>query len=343
MRWDSLYVAGIGTYLPEREETVEEAVASGRYSTEKQAMNGYRAVRIAEQHETGPVMAVTAARQAVARSGVAVDQFGVVLHSYVGHQGFDMWTPASFVQRETIGGNAPAFEIKQGCNGFMVALEAAASYISVGRPGATAALVTGGDSFRLPYIDRWASHDQNVDGDGAGAVVLSTRGGFARIRATYSYGDPTLEPMARPAGPWTDTPFPGGRTLEFANSKRNEAIDLDDVVQRVSAGVQHSLKQVLHDAEVELSDVTFFLHQQLAETIAVHGIYGLLGVDRATTAFDWGKDIGMVGSVDLVLGLNHVLETRNPKPGDLVVLQGAGAGYVWTTAVLEILEPPTWT
>jgi 3-oxoacyl-[acyl-carrier-protein] synthase-3 len=37
-----------------------------------------------------------------------------------------------------------------------------------------------------------------------------------------------------------------------------------------------------------------------------------------------------------------VLATRDPRPGDVVVLQAAGAGYVWTTVVLEILEIPGW-
>lgn len=346
MRWDNLYLAGVGTYLPEQVETVDEAIAAGRYTAEKKAMNGYRAVRIAAPGESGPVMAAIAGRQAVARSGHGHEEFGLTVHSYIGHQGFDMWTPASYVQRETVAGSAPAFEVKQGCNGFMAGLEAAASYITL-RPDTPAALVTGGDSFRLPYLDRWASHEQNVDGDGGGAVVLSTRTGFARVRATYSCGDPTLEPMARTADDWTDTPFPGGETLQLDTSlrdyMRDEDVDLDEVVERISGGVQHSLKQVLHEAEVELSDVRFFLHQQLAETIAVHGIYNLLGVDRASTTFDWGKDLGMVGTVDLVLALNHVITTREPQPGDLIVLQGAGAGYVWTTAVIEVLETPSWT
>jgi hypothetical protein len=35
-------------------------------------------------------------------------------------------------------------------------------------------------------------------------------------------------------------------------------------------------------------------------------------------------------------------ESDEAKPGDLVVLQAAGAGCVGTTVVLEILETPRW-
>lgn len=346
MRWDNLYLSGIGTYLPEKIETADEAIAAGRYTTEKKDTNGYRAVRIAAPDESGPVMASIAGRQALERSQHDKEDFGLTVFSYIGHPGYDMWTPASFVQRETVGGSSPSFELKQGCNGFLAGLEAAASFISI-RPDTPAALVTGGDSFRLPYLDRWASHAQNVDGDGGGAVVLSTEGGFARIRSTCSFGDPELEPMARTAPAWTDTPFPEGQTLRLDTSlkdyMRNEEVDLDEVIERISGGVKRSVNTALTDAGVELGDIRFFLHQQLAEPIAVHGIYGLLGIDRASTTFDWGKDLGMVGTVDLVLALDHVLATRNPQPGDLILLQGAGAGYVWTAVVIEILETPSWS
>ncbi|WP_377270020.1 ketoacyl-ACP synthase III family protein [Peterkaempfera sp. SMS 1(5)a] len=344
MRWDDLYVAGVGSYLPARVETAAEAIADGRYTAERQSTNGYRSVHVAAPGETGPTMAAIAGRQAVARSGHAHEEFGLVLHSYIGHQGLDLWTPASYVQRETVGGTAAAFEIKQGCNGFMAALEVAASYVT-SRPDVTAALLTGGDAFRMPYIDRWGSDEQTVEGDGAGALVLSTRAGFARVRATYSIGDSSLEPMGR-GEDWSDTPFPNGETIGVAARKKTyllaEDMDLEAAIDKISANVQFSLQQVLKEAEVELSDIRFFLHQNIAESIASYAIYGLLGVDRSTSTYDWGQGLGMVGTADPVIGLDHVIATRSPKPGDLAVLHGAGAGYVWTVAVLEFLETPDW-
>ncbi|SEQ65382.1 3-oxoacyl-[acyl-carrier-protein] synthase-3 [Lentzea xinjiangensis] len=345
MRWDNLYIAGVGSYLPDQVETVDEAIAAGRYTEEKKAMNGYRAARVSAPGETGPVMAATAGRVAVERSGFAHDEFGVLVHSYVGHQGLDLWTPASYVQQETIGGSAPAYEVRMGCNAFVGGMDLAASYLYT-HPDAHAGLVTGGDAFHLPYLDRWNSHEQNVDSDGGGAIVLSTRSGFARIRSMFTYGDPSLEPLGRCRAEWSTAPFPDGKTLQLDRSMQdymhNKDIDLDEIVERISGGVQHSVSTALDEAGIELSDVRFFLHQQLAETIAEYGIYKLLGVDREKTTFDWGKDIGMVGTIDIVLGLEHVLTHREPKPGDFILLQCAGGGYVWTAAVVEILETPHW-
>ncbi|MDX8050186.1 ketoacyl-ACP synthase III family protein [Lentzea sp. BCCO 10_0798] len=345
MRWNNLYVAGVGTYLPAQVETVDEAIAAGRYTEEKKAMNGYRELRVAAPGETGPVMAVNAGRQAVERSGVNLLDFGLTVHASLSHQGLDLWTPASYVQAGTVGGSGPAFEVRQGCNGFMAGVDLAASYLA-SHQDFSAALVTAGDAFHLPYFDRWSSEEQNVNGDGAGALVLSNRSGFARIRSIYSHADPTLEQMSRGYAEWTTAPFHDGRTLQLSSGVedflRNPDVDLDDMIARIGGGVRHSLKQALYEAEIELADARFFLHQQLAETIVQHGICGLLGVDRSSTTYDWAKKYSMVGTADIALGLDHVLAERDPKPGDLVVLQSSGAGYVWTAAVLEILEVPSW-
>lgn len=337
---DNLYLAGVGVHLPDQVETAQQAIADGRYTQEKLALNDYRAVRIAPAGQTAPMLAAVAARQAIARSAVSPDRFSLVVHTSQNHQGLDFWPPATFIQRETIGGCAPAIEIGQLCNGLLVGVEVAGGYLS-SLPGGGAALLTGADVWRMPYIDRWSTHPQSVYGDGAAALVLSTDGGFARIRATYSFGDPSLEPVARMGRPWTDAPFPDGKTLYFQEIL--EGADMDETVEKVSAGVRRSMDSVLDEAGLQLSDIRFVLHGQLPESIAEFGIYQLLGVDRKSTTFDWGKDYGLVSTAGMILGLNHLITERDPRPGDLVLLLGSAAGYSWTSILLEFLETPKWT
>jgi 3-oxoacyl-[acyl-carrier-protein] synthase III len=337
-RWDALYLAGIGTYLPDKVETVDEAIAVGRYTESKKKTNGYRAVRIADDMQTGPQMAVIAAREAMSMAGIVPEKYGLVMFSYLGHPGADMWSPACYVQRETLhDGPAPAVEIKQGCAGFMLALELAGGFLAT-RTGSQAALIAGGDAFHLPYVDRWSSHPQNVEGDGAAAVILSTKGGFARILSTCSVGDPRLTRDPD----WTLAPFPNGRTLRLETSlidlMLDSEVDLDETVERTNQGLLRSVHGALAAAGKAVEEVRYFVHQNLAETIAVHSIHRPLGLDRRATTTDWGMDIGMVGTVDVALGLHHVLANRDLNEGDIVVLECAGAGYVWTSVVLEMLE-----
>lgn len=345
MRWNNLYVAGLGARFPERVETAAAAVADGRYTDAARTASGYRAVRVAAPDETGPVLAAAAARQAVARSGLDADAFGLTLHASVGHQGLDFWTPASYVQNESVGGRGTAVEVRQGCNGGLAALELAASHLAA-RPDERAALVTAGDAFKPPYLDRWTADDQVVYGDGGAALVLSSDGGFARLRATVSLGDPTLEPMERGTGGWTAAPFPESKPVDLAARKREFLAEheerYDEAIGKIAGNATEVLRRALEEAGVTQSDLTFFLHQNLPESIAGLAVYGLLGVDRASTVHDWGMDRGQMGAADELAGLHRLVESGRPRPGDLVAVMGVGAGYVWTVAVLEFLDPPRW-
>ncbi|GAA2382309.1 ketoacyl-ACP synthase III [Streptomyces glaucosporus] len=344
MRWESLYVAGLAAHLPRRVETAAKAVAEGRYDERECAANGIRQVRVSDDGETGPVMAAAAGREAVRRSGRRPGDFGPVFHAYVGHQGQDLWTPASYVRGETVGGHGLALEVRQGSNGGLASVELAAAHLAV-HPD-TDALVTTGDAFRLPYFDRWTSDRQQPHGDGAGALVLSSRGGFARLRATASYGDPSLEVLYR-GGRWTDAPFEDGKPLRLGERQEEylmrEEDAFDRVGQRIAEGSRKVLATALDDAGIELSDARFFVHPNIAESVVEYSFYEYgLGVERSRTTYDWGQDFGHMGAGDELIGMNHVVEERDPRPGDFLVAMGVGAGFVWTVAVLEFLETPRW-
>ncbi|MCX4748916.1 ketoacyl-ACP synthase III family protein [Kitasatospora sp. NBC_01287] len=344
MRWENLYIAGLGAYLPEHEVTAEQAVAAGQYDAGRAEANGIHAVRVASHEETGPVMAAAAARQAIARSGHANEDFGLVLHSGMGHQGQDFWTPAHYVQNETVGGDAAAIEFRQGSNGGLAGVELAASYI-VSRPDTTAALVTAGDSFKLPYVDRWNSDDQTVYGDGAGAIVLSTRGGFAKVRSTASISESSLEPIYRGTD-WTDVPFESGRPADLDERKRSwltrHESAYEEAMGRIGDKFAAVLGKALEDADTKLPDTQWFIHANVAQTIAEWGFYQPLGLDLSQTTYEWGKHLGHMGGGDHLIGLNHLFETGKPKAGDLVVAVGVGLGFMWTVAVIEVLDAPQW-
>jgi 3-oxoacyl-[acyl-carrier-protein] synthase-3 len=346
VRWDDIYLAGVGVHLPEQEYTAEQAVADGLYDATMAQTNGIRAVRVAGDDEPGPVMAAAAGRQALSRSGCDPKDIDLVLHSYVAHQGLDMWSPASFVQLETgcTGTTSAAIELRQGSNGVFSSLELAASYLS-SRPAAEAALITAGDAFRMPYIDRWKSDDQTIFGDGGCAAVLSTRGGFARVVSTVSTTEPSLEPLYRGTGDWTVAPFEDGKAVDLTARKdgwlmRNEDA-YDDALKLVGDNFAAVLGQALDEAELTLEQAEWVVHATLIKPLAEWGFYKSLNLDRSRTTYDWGLDYGHMGTCDQLIGLNHLMESGRPKPGDRLVTWAAGIGFMWTVAVLEFVEPPT--
>jgi 3-oxoacyl-[acyl-carrier-protein] synthase-3 len=345
VRWENIYLAGLGVYLPEDEYTAEQAVADGVYDAAAAEANGIRAVRVARPDESGPVMAAAAGRQAVARSGHRPEEFDAVLHGYVGHQGREFWSPAHYVQQETVGANGASLtmEVRQGSNGLLGGLELAASHLTA-RPSATAALITSGDAFHLPFIDRWMSDDQTVFGDGASAAVVSKRGGFARVVSTVSATEPSLEPLYRGSEPWSKTPLDDGKPVNLTARKdnwlmRNEDA-YDDAVELVGRKVAGVLEQLLDEAEMSLKEAQWFVHATLIRPIAEWSFYKTLDLDPATTTYEWGLDYGHMGNCDQFAGINHLLVSGRLRRGDRLVTIGAGIGFMWTAAVLEIEDVP---
>ncbi len=345
MRWDNVYIAGTGSYLPGTVETAEQAVAAGRYKESDREVRGFRAVRIAAEDEPGPVLAARAGRQAVSRSGVDAGDVALLLHAYWGHQGKDAWSPASFVERHTVNSGAPAYEIRQGCNGGLSAFELAASYVAA-RPDASAALVTTGDAFHLPYLDRWRTDEQMVYGDGGGALLLSSNGGFARLLSTASVGDGELEKLERGRGPWTHAPFEDGKRLDLGARKRehliegNEEFSFEEILGRFQKGSAAAVSKALTDAGVELPAIKWCVHTTFPKPIAQNAVYGPLGFARDATSYDWSLDFGQLGAGDQIIGLDHLLDVGEPRVGDRLMAYGTGAGNVWTVAVLEFT--PEW-
>nr|QVT76746.1 ketoacyl-ACP synthase III family protein [Streptomyces sp.] len=345
MRWQHLYLAGSGTYFPERVETAEDAMAAGRYSLDEHTANGIRAVRTAGEDEAPAVMAARAGHRALERSGHAAEDFSLVLHACMGYQGRDFWTPAHYVQRETVGGHGPAVEIRQGSNGGLAALELAAAQLTA-RPGTTAALITTGDAFRLPYVDRWRTENQQVYGDAGTAAVLSRREGVARLRSTASRSVPALEPVYRGTGEWSVAPDPGEWPLDLRTRTRNyllaDPFRYDEVIARTAESLDLVVREALADADAELEEMAFVVHPAIGRTIVEHSYIGGLGLAPERTVYAWAQDYGHLGAGDQLAGVDHLLAGGRAGRGDLILTIGVGIGHLWTAAVFEVLDTPGW-
>lgn len=343
MRWNDVFVAATASYLPAAVETADEAIATGRYSQSEKVGNGIRAVRTASAEETGPVMAAHAARTAMKRSGLSGEEVGITLHASVSHQGQELWTPVNYVHREAIGGSGITVDIRQGANGGLAGVELAAAHLTA--RGDRAAVVTTGDAFRLPYFDRWASDSQQVYGDGAGAIVLSSQPGFARLLSTVSTSDSSLEPIYRGSS-WIDAPFTSGRPVDLASRKtdylQNKPEGYEGVIAQMTTHAQSTLSQALAEADTTMEELDHFVHANIAESIVGFSFHHLLGVRRERTPYDWGLDLGHVGAGDQIIGINHLASQGLLKPGQKLATMGVGTGFMWTAAVLEVLESPAW-
>ncbi|MER7706504.1 ketoacyl-ACP synthase III family protein [Kitasatospora sp. NPDC097605] len=344
MRYEDVYVAATGSALPP-EVPVEEALAAGLVDRRTAVSTGVRAVTVAGPGDSPPELAARAAADALARSGHTPAEVQLLLHATVWYQGHDLWPPASYVQRVAIGNQCPAVEVRQMSNGGMAALELAAAFLGspAGQHGA-AAVLTAADRFAGQHFDRWRSDPGTVYGDGGSALVLSRRGGFARLRSLVTVSDPELEGMHR-----GDDPF--GTGLGGLRSP----IDLDPlkrqflatagksfVLARTMAGQDTALKQALAEADAGLDDITTLVLPHFGRRRLQAVFLERLGIDIARTTWEFGSGVGHLGAADQFAGLDHLAATGRLRPGDRCLVMGVGAGFTWSCAVLEIEHRPAW-
>ncbi|MFG2003632.1 ketoacyl-ACP synthase III family protein [Spirillospora sp. NPDC048911] len=344
MRCDDLFIAGLAHRLPAAVE-VGEAIAGGRYDAAEQEANEYASITVADG-ESPPEMAVGAARLALERSGIPAADVALVLHASAWFQGIGFWPAASYIHRHVLGGGrfAPALDVQQMCNGALGAIELAASYL-LAVPSRRSALVTTADRLGDPGFDRWRGDVRGiVYGDGAASVVLA-RTGFARLLAVSTVVDTGLEGMYRGDEPFATAP---GRPVDvrarraaFAAETAGDA-EAAKVAERTTAGLTEVVDRVLDEAGLKLGDVKRFIFPNVGLHVLRTRYAEPLGLDLASTTWDWGRRTGHVGAADQLTGLTHLVETGQADAGDRVMLIGIGAGFSWTCAVVELTARPEW-
>jgi 3-oxoacyl-[acyl-carrier-protein] synthase-3 len=340
MRWQDVYLAGLGTWLgtpvPPR-----SAVDAGILAPERAARLGYASVLVSNG-VAPPDMAVAAGRTAVRRSGREPAEFSLVLHNSNWYQGLTMWPCASYVANGTVGPDAPAYELQQRCNAALGSLDLAATHL-LARPDA-AVLVTTADRFAGPGVDRWNTVDIGFLGDGAAAAVLSRRPGFARLVATVTVAENAFEATSRGDDEFRTAP-PANEPVDLVG--RHEAFlrrpGARESLGRLKQLNEAARRQVLEEAGAKPGDVTRVITTANRGVPDDDAFHQRLGFGPGQTMRALGRRTGHVGSGDQLIGLTHLLEYGALRPGDLVLLLGGGAGFTCTTALVEILEAPAWT
>lgn len=336
MRVDGIYLAGVGAELPPSVPT-GEAVRLGWYDPAAAARDGWAGAAVAGE-TPAPDLAVAAALRALA--GADPGDIGIVLHAAVLHQGPEGWPVAHYVQRNTVGGTAPALEIRQGCNGMVTAVELAVTHLL--GTGGQAALVTGADNFGTPAVDRWryaegARTDRgSILGDAGTALVLSRRGGFARLLAIGSMSLPEFEPMYL----GDRQLFPPGGAMDFgarlADFAARAPEDFATAKKAVAEARTELALRTLHEAGVPASAVTRATHVMAGAARYVESVLAPVGIDPARGMLDFGRRVGHLGVNDHVAALHHLLRTGQLAAGDHVLMLANGVGVALSCAVVQI-------
>jgi 3-oxoacyl-[acyl-carrier-protein] synthase-3 len=323
--------AGTGSYLPPH---VLDAAAFdalvGKPVGWSEKSSGIRARHVV-QHETVIDMAAAAARQAIARAGIAaLDIDCIIASGALAHQPIP--TSAVLIQRvlglQTSG--IPAFDVNATCLSFLAALDLAGALITAGRYRMI--LVTAAD---MPSRGT-RSDDPEVKamfGDGAAAALVNVserpgQGVVALRMETYSEGAEACTLRAGGTGL-----SPHGALEAFLDATWFE---MDGpLAYRVSARYMPGfLERLLGAAGVTLDDIDLVIPHQ-ASAHALHLMRRRLGIPPEKLV-DLLAERGNQVSASIPSMLDHAFDSGRAKKGDLILLIGTAAGITLGGAVIRL-------
>lgn len=341
MRVQDVYIQSVGSYLPEP-VSIQWAVEQGLYDAREVELHGLKSALVAG--EVSPAeMAAAAARTALDRAGQDPKGVDVLLHSGVFPQGPEGWSLPGYVLRDVGGGTAPIVEIRQGCNGMLVSMDLAIGQLT-GAAGHTTALITAADNFDSPLVDRWQGYSF-ILGDGAGAMLLSSAGGFARVSSLASVTLSQLEAVHRGAEPLFPPTAAAGRRVDLAARAERFAAEVMPTVESAGMMIQAQValvRQVAAEAGIDVSELARVIYTNVVWHVANQFVMAPLGLPMERSTWEFGSTVGHLGASDHVVAFEHLLLTRQLAPGDKVLMLGGAPGYSIAAAVVEILELPAW-
>jgi 3-oxoacyl-[acyl-carrier-protein] synthase-3 len=318
-------ILGIGSYRPRRVVPNSEIVEAIDSSDEWiQQRSGIRARRFAEPDETVQMMSVSAARQAMERSGVEPAQIDVVIVATVSHL---LQTPAvATAIAFELGMNRPAaFDISAACAGFCHGIALANDLIRGGT--AKHALVIGVE--RLSDItdptDRGTAF---IFADGAGAAVVgpSDEPGIGPV---LWGSDGEQFDLIRQRDDWRDVLRDQEAAIPALTMKGNP------VFRWASYEMAKVAQSALDAAGVSVEDLDVFCPHQANNRITDAMARAMKLPERVRIARDI-VDQGNTSAASVPLALDRMMADGDAHSGDLALIIAFGAGLAYAAQVVRV-------
>jgi 3-oxoacyl-[acyl-carrier-protein] synthase-3 len=312
-------ISAIDYYLPRTIETLADlGAANPEWDTAKiLCKTGVERRHVAASDETPLAMAEAAARKLLAElDGTVIDGLIYVTQSP------DSLIPATaclLQDRLGLRKDSMAFDLNQGCSGFVYGLSVAAATIGTGM--IENALVVCAEVYNR-YISRHDRTCRPLFSDGASAALVSGNesgsiGPFVFL--TDGSGAPNL--TLKPHQPGDDVPGPrlfmdGGRVLRFTASEVPRAV--------------HAL---LERSGRAMDDIDMFVFHQASEVV-LNKLQHVLAIPDARFLRNY-RDLGNTVSGTIPIALKQATDDGVIEPGMRLMLVGFGVGYSLAGCLIE--------
>lgn len=317
-------IIGTGRYVPEKIVTNDDLSkivdTNDEWITSR---TGIKQRRISEGENTSD-LGTKAALKALESAKLTADDIDLIV---VATSTPDSLSPSTavYIQRNIGAFKAACFDISAACSGFIYALNIGSQFIKTGQ--SKNALIIGAEV--LSKVTDWTDRNTCVlFGDGAGAVVLTaseTKG----ISSIFCGADgrkvehlnincvPVKNPYVKPET--IDSiriSMDGREVFKFASNIMLEAID-----------------KVLKDSGLKLEDIKYVVPHQANYRI-IEFAARKLGAPEDKFYINL-QNYGNTSAASIPIALDEMIRNSVIKKGDKMILVAFGAGFTWSTALVE--------
>ncbi|HRE46129.1 MAG TPA: 3-oxoacyl-ACP synthase [Aggregatilineales bacterium] len=335
MSLPTIGIAGIGTYFPPHIETAAEIVErTGIPESILQQKMGIVQRHIAGETDTISHMATIAAQRALEDAGIPPSAVGAVISHGSEHKDHLVWNAAAKIQGNLGAVNAFAFEVYALCAGAAIAVGAAQGLMIANPSLACAVLVAASREHDLVNLSNPRTRFMTNFGAGAGAMVLARDYPRNHIVGMSAFTDGSLAEAVI----LSQSREVAGERPEVSADLRGklDVIQPEYMTERLGETSLRNFVRVIEEATSRagagLGDIAFLGITHMKRSF-YEEILAAVGLTPAQSVYL--QDYGHVQSADQVLALQLGLQAGTIRPGDLVVLAGAGVGYTWSALAIR--------
>jgi 3-oxoacyl-[acyl-carrier-protein] synthase III len=321
-------IVSTGRYSPERVLTNAELEAMVETSDEWiRTRTGIRERRIADPSMGTADMGAAAARVALERAGIGVEEVDLILVSTATP---DRLLPSTACDIQAIIGarGAGAYDFASACSGFPYGLALAEGHIATGQAETILLICTEKMSSIIDWTDRTTCV---LFGDGAGAAVIRAGEGDRGVLSTYMKSDGSLaELLYRPAG--------GARMpLDIAVlDERSHYVRMagPEVFKAAVRAMCEAAESALDRAGITAAEVDLMVpHQANIRIIESTARYAGMPMERVFVNVD---RYGNMSSASIPVALDEAIELGLLGEGSVALTVAFGAGFTWGSAVIRL-------
>lgn len=333
-------IVSTGRYVPKDVEYTRDFALNEGLSQKNIDELAMDKVHVAK-HEEPTDMAIKAANIAIEKAGVKPQEIDVIVYSST-MSDYLRWSDAAKVAHELGAINAYAFRIEQFCCGGMAGIDFAYSKLKADED-IKVVLVVCADKFEKPIINRWTSASANYYGDGASACIVTRSEYGFEVKGTHAVTDGSFNhlwkiPVGGLKSPATAEDI---RANRFCSDSRKTASEyLSDSGKRdalfniLGLNNKRVMMDLLSRLNMDKSELDYMVLYNIGKEIMLK-IIDIIGIDVNKTSQYIAKDYGHIGPTDIVFNLDLMTEEHKFKPGNKIMLFSAGAGFSWSSALLE--------